>query len=58
MPIAEHLPLTCDYEFQGVARLYLDRAGPVRVVAAGVTPYASTRYIGDGECPISTGGSP
>lgn len=58
MPTPEHLPLTCDYEFQGVARLYLNRACPVRVVAAGVTPYASTRYIGDRECPITTGGSP
>lgn len=54
----EHLPLTCDYKFQGVARLYLDRAGPVRMVAAAVTTYVSTRYIGDGECPIITDGSP
>lgn len=39
----EHLPFTCDYEFQGVARLYLDRAGPVRVVAAGIKSYVSAR---------------
>ena len=58
LPTPEHLPLTCDYEFQGVARLYLDKAGPVRVVAAAVTTYARTRYVDDGEGPVITGGSP
>jgi hypothetical protein len=58
MPTPGYHPLTCDHEFQGVTWLNPDRAGPVRVVATAVTPYASTRYVGDQKCSLITGGSP